>query len=117
MNDPVRVNHRSRRNALTQLWEEDAESLIAVTAFVLPVDYNQRMKINLAASFAQNQDERIAGFGDAWIVRKLNGRFKLIGGSLEDRRAAREWCSLFLAKAVFEGEALTRSCSTRELSE
>ena len=75
------------------------------------------MKIDLTTGFAQSQDEMIAGFGDARILRKLNGRFKLIGGSLEDRRASREWCSLFLDEAVFEGDALTRSCRTRGLSE
>ena len=40
--------------------------------------------------------EVIAGFGDAQLLRHLNGKFELRGGSAEDQRAAREWVEAFL---------------------
>jgi hypothetical protein len=43
----------------------------------------------------------IANFGNARLVKTLNGKFELLGGSPDDRAAAREWCSLFLHDAVF----------------
>lgn len=45
--------------------------------------------------------ETLATFGRARLVRHLNGKIELLGGSPADRRAAREWCSLFLHDAVF----------------
>jgi hypothetical protein len=43
-------------------------------------------------------------FGNAKLVKKLSGKVVLLGGSRDDRRAAREWCSLFLHEAVLAGE-------------
>jgi hypothetical protein len=43
----------------------------------------------------------IARFGAARLVRKLDGRHELIGGTPDDRSAAREWCSLFAPEIVF----------------
>ena len=37
----------------------------------------------------------------ARLVRYLNGKFELLGGTDADRAQAREWCSLFLHDAVF----------------
>lgn len=45
--------------------------------------------------------ETLATFGQARLVKHLDGRIELLGGSTDDRRAAREWCSLFLHEAVF----------------
>jgi hypothetical protein len=43
----------------------------------------------------------IARFGPARLVRKLDGRHELIGGTADDHAAAREWCSLFAPEVVF----------------
>jgi hypothetical protein len=43
----------------------------------------------------------IAAFGTARLFRKSNGRHELIGGTADDRVAAREWCSLFAHEVVF----------------
>jgi hypothetical protein len=45
--------------------------------------------------------ETIARFGTARLVRKLDGRHELIGGTAEHHAAAREWCSLFAPEIVF----------------
>ncbi len=58
--------------------------------------------INSWIKFSWDRGETIATFGEARIVKKLNGWIEVRGGSLEDRRAARDWCSLFLHEAVFE---------------
>jgi len=42
-----------------------------------------------------NEGELIACFGQARLVRKLDGKIELVGGSHQDRLAAREWISLF----------------------
>lgn len=42
----------------------------------------------------------IAAFGQAQLVKFLNGQLELCGGSREDRLAAREWISLFMHDAV-----------------
>ena len=48
----------------------------------------------------RNEGELIAGFGEARLVKYLDGKIKLLGGSPDDRAAAREWCSLFLHEAI-----------------
>jgi hypothetical protein len=45
--------------------------------------------------------ETIARFGAATLVRTLDGRHELIGGTSEQHAAAREWCSLFAPEIVF----------------
>ena len=45
-------------------------------------------------------DESIAGFGDARLVRKLNGDYQLFGGTDADRTAAKQWISLFMHEAA-----------------
>ena len=52
------------------------------------------MKLSPIAWFQRDQGETLAVFGDARLVKSLDGRIELRGGSQEDRRAAREWCSL-----------------------
>jgi hypothetical protein len=42
-----------------------------------------------------NHGEVIAGWGDARLIRRPDGRHQLVGGTAEDRAAAREWISLF----------------------
>jgi hypothetical protein len=46
------------------------------------------------------ETKTVARFGAARLVRVPRGRFQLIGGTTEDRLAAREWTSLFLHEAV-----------------
>lgn len=58
------------------------------------------MKLNRLAWLTQDKGETIATFGNARLVKKLDGKYELIGGSRDDRRAAREWCSLFLHEAA-----------------
>lgn len=49
-----------------------------------------------------NEAETIACFGKAKLVKKLDGTYELVGGSRNDRTAAREWISLFFHVAVRE---------------
>ncbi len=48
----------------------------------------------------RQRGERIACWGRAELVRNLDGRYELRGGTPEERQAAREWMSLFLHEAV-----------------
>lgn len=50
--------------------------------------------------FIKNEGELIAGFGQARLVKTLDCKYELRGGSHEDRLAAREWISLFFHDAV-----------------
>lgn len=58
------------------------------------------MKLNLLACRKQDEGETVASFGAARLVKKLNGRFELVGGTDEDRTAAKEWVSMFLHEAT-----------------
>jgi len=58
------------------------------------------MKLNPIAWFTRDEQETLASFGNARLVKNHDGKIELLGGSLDDRRAAREWCSLFLHQAV-----------------
>jgi hypothetical protein len=48
----------------------------------------------------KDEGEAIAIFGEAKLVKYLDGKLELKGGSKEDRQAAREWISMFLHDAV-----------------
>jgi hypothetical protein len=43
----------------------------------------------------------IARFGRASLVKHFDGPYELLGGTAEERAAAREWCSLFAPQVVF----------------
>jgi len=43
----------------------------------------------------------VAQFGDAKLIRHLNGHHELVGGTKVDRAAALEWSSLFAHEIVF----------------
>ena len=58
------------------------------------------MKLNDVIPNFFHQDEIIAYFGHARLVKRLDAKFELRGGSLEDHTAAKEWISLFLHEAV-----------------
>jgi len=48
----------------------------------------------------KDEGEVVAGFGDAKLIRFLDGKLELRGGSKEDRIEAREWMSIFWHEAV-----------------
>jgi hypothetical protein len=52
----------------------------------------------------KDEGEVIAGFGDAKLIRFLDGKTELRGGSKEERIAAREWMSLFWREVVVQGQ-------------
>ena len=50
----------------------------------------------LDQNFRRNEPEVMAIFGEARLVRQLNGRIELLGGTPTDRDQAREWVAAFL---------------------
>ena len=58
------------------------------------------MKIRENSWLGRDRSELVASFGEAKLVKQLDGSFELRGGSAEDHTAAREWISLFLHEAV-----------------
>ena len=50
--------------------------------------------------FKKSEGEVIATWGDAKLIKTLDGKYELVGGSKEDLAAAREWISVFLPDAV-----------------
>ena len=59
------------------------------------------MKLKYLLDQLRGRDgETIAVFGAARLVKQLDGKIQLLGGTPEDRRAAREWCSMFLHEAA-----------------
>ena len=58
------------------------------------------MKLHRHAWPSRDEGETIAVFGGARLTKYLDGKIELRGGSAEDRRAAREWCALFMQEAV-----------------
>ena len=57
------------------------------------------MKLKFFPLF-QDEGEVVAGWGQAQLIRYLNGKVVLKGGSKDDRLAAQEWMSLFWHEAV-----------------
>lgn len=58
------------------------------------------MKIYQAFSGLRNEGEVVAHFGSARLIKRLDCKFELRGGSREDHTAAKEWISLFMHEAV-----------------
>ena len=48
----------------------------------------------------KDEGELIASWGEAELIRYLDGKVVLKGGSKEDRLAAQEWISMFWHEAV-----------------
>jgi hypothetical protein len=48
----------------------------------------------------RDEGELIASWGEARLIKFLDGKVVLKGGAKEDRMEAREWISLFLNDAV-----------------
>ena len=79
-----------------------------------PPCHADRMKINKSVrSRAINfnlwpvRQALVARFGPARLVRHLDGRHELIGGTENHHATAREWCSLFAPEIVFAGGQTT----------
>lgn len=51
----------------------------------------------------RDEGQEIAGFGAARLMKFLDGRYELHGGSNEDRTEAKEWISLFCHEIVLSG--------------
>ena len=66
-----------------------------------PVCDTGRMKLINSFWLGQTTGETLATFGAARLVKKLDGKIELIGGTADDHAAAREWCSLFAPDVVF----------------
>ncbi len=60
--------------------------------------------LNYLAPF-RDEGEVIAAFGKAHLVKFLDGKLELRGGSKDDRLEAREWISLFMHEAVVRESA------------
>ena len=48
----------------------------------------------------QDEGEVVAAWGEAQLIKYLDGKTELRGGSEQDRAEAREWISMFLNEAV-----------------
>jgi hypothetical protein len=48
----------------------------------------------------RDEGELVASWGEARLIKYLDGKTELRGGSKEDRLAAQEWISLFWHRAV-----------------
>jgi hypothetical protein len=57
------------------------------------------MKLKFFPLF-RDEGELVASWGEARLIKYLDGKLVLKGGSREDRIAAREWISLFWHEAV-----------------
>ena len=57
------------------------------------------MKLKFFPLF-QDEGEVVAGWGQARLIKYLDGKVELKGGTKEDRLAAQEWMSLFWHEAV-----------------
>jgi hypothetical protein len=60
--------------------------------------------MRLSALF-RDEAEVVASWGEAKLIRYLDGKTELRGGSKDDRLAAREWMSLFWHEAVAGDDA------------
>lgn len=54
---------------------------------------------NLFPGF-KDESEVITSWGEAKLIKRLDGKIELKGGSKEERFEAREWISLFWHEAV-----------------
>ena len=54
------------------------------------------MRNRLFYPLFKDEGEVIASWGEAQLIKYLDGRLELKGGSKEDRIEAREWISMFL---------------------
>ena len=48
----------------------------------------------------KTEGEVIASWGDAKLIKTLDGKYELVGGSKDDLTSAHEWISIFMADTV-----------------
>ena len=60
------------------------------------------MRFKYADWIRRNTDEVVAVFGQAKLVRRLDGKTELRGGTDQERVAAKEWTALFWREVVLE---------------
>jgi len=48
-------------------------------------------------------------FGNAWLIKRVDGKHELVGGSEGDFTEAKEWVSLFAHEVVFSRPEKPRS--------
>jgi hypothetical protein len=65
------------------------------TAFAHVARYNAAMKESPIERDRVQQFEVVAVFGDAQLVKRLDGRLEILSGIDDDRRQAREWMETF----------------------
>ncbi len=58
------------------------------------------MKLGFWDWMKQSNERVLACFGGAQLIKSLDGRLELRGGSSQDRLAAKEWMSLFCHEAL-----------------
>ena len=63
------------------------------------------MKLKNSFWLGQTAGETMATFGAARLVKKLNGKIELIGGTTDDLADAREWCRMFMPEMGFNFES------------
>jgi hypothetical protein len=59
------------------------------------------MKLKFFPPF-KDEGEVVASWGEAQLIKYLDGKTELRGGSDQDRAEAREWMSIFWPEAVVE---------------
>lgn len=67
------------------------------------------MKIRNYFPWFKDEGQVIAGFGQARLIKFLDGKYELRGGSKADRLEAHEWISLFCHDIVVGNGAGRRS--------
>lgn len=65
-----------------------------------PGPYRHRMRSRYLDWLRLEEETLVASFGEARLVRKLDGELELKNASPNDRTRAKEWISLFMHEAV-----------------
>jgi hypothetical protein len=64
-----------------------------------------KLTTRILESLCLDHGETLARFGEARLVKDLSGKIELLGGSPDDRREARQWCSMFMHEAIISPPA------------
>ncbi len=81
-----------------------------------PPLHNTRMKMKFFPPF-KDEGEVMASWGEAQLIKYLDGKPELRGGSEQDRAEAREWMSMFWNEAVAgegSGQRASKSACVRK---
>jgi hypothetical protein len=72
---------------------------------VIGINHAGTTKLDYLLNHRLNRGEVIAGWGEARLIRHLDGRYQLVGGTAEDQAVVREWISLFAHHIVFTSDS------------